>query len=154
MQEILLFPYSLWSITIRTFFFFWCYRVKLETLHLIGMCSCLRHNFSPYCSGYFRERVSPFAQPSLHWDSLILCFPQSVTWVTDECHHVQLFFCWNGGGSLELFFAQAGLKSWFSVSQLLKELRRQTGILLIRIFSFILIHCLSGFNVLIKYILK
>jgi hypothetical protein len=53
--------------------------LKLRVSHLLGRCLPLEPHLqppsSPFCPGYFGDRVSPFAHTGLDCDTLILGFP-------------------------------------------------------------------------------
>jgi hypothetical protein len=54
------------------------------------------YHSSPFCSGYFRDRVSLFAQADLDQDHPILCFPPLLEWKEHASMCLPFFlFRWN-----------------------------------------------------------
>jgi hypothetical protein len=88
--------------------FFWCPRVWTWGFALARQAlSHLNHACSPFCSGYFEDRVLLFCPgwPGLPSSYFSL---SAVAGITDVCHHAHLFLL--NGGVLWTFFAWTNLK--------------------------------------------
>jgi hypothetical protein len=98
-----------------SFFYFWLYQ-DLNS----GLCFArqvlyhLSHSSSPFCSGYFGDRVLLFAQTGLDCDPPILGFPQLLEW---QVHATtpSFFFHWDEV-SQTFFLTQAGLEPGLNLS--------------------------------------
>jgi hypothetical protein len=69
---------------------------------------CMSHNFSPFCSGYFGDRVYIFTQAGMDQDPPILCC-FLLQWGYRDASPQPAFFHWDGG--LTIFSFLPGL-SW------------------------------------------
>jgi hypothetical protein len=80
----------------------------------------LSHASSLFCSSYFADRVSFFAQAA--WTPIFLCYASRLTGMTCAPPH-PVFFSW--GGVLCKLFVRAGLEPWSFRSQFTKQIRLQ-----------------------------